>query len=1072
MPRTVPPIPLPLGNNLSTSRSPNRVDTMPTENTNNTTTTDVAQNVVNEDLPQLLDSIGGSYVINVPAFDVEDFSSWKDKFLVYLDGLEPYLIEILENGPFVPMSSLSTSTNPLTKPQKQWSPKDKKLVNQDKRLKSIIISCLPNDVMKSVIKCTTAKSMWTDLILAHEGPSDTRDTKIAALRLKFNAFKALEGEKVNGTFTRLKCLLNDLKNNGVSIPQAKVNAMFVNRLPRKWLSMNQTQRANNSIKNDTLATLYGKYNYEEGLIDQIYESETSRFTIKASNSKALVFNIHFQDSDSDINAIYKGKSEKRLVAESFDWDKESISSKDEGVTKVKAFMAIAKEEPSVGKADARSGQWVEITMKKVQRLMPMTDGDKRKHVLDYTSIYLHYVEDQRKNLLNKFNSLNQELSLYNSELNDLKNTKALNCSLQNEITRVNLESESLKDEISDLKKVNKKWTSSKVTLDQLLIEQVPSNIADGSPSEIFPKITSDSESECDIQEPLPPLSKLIGAEPTGTSNSLISLADLTLPTTVPKKTKQTTDKVSPVNVKKKTKTKSPSILDSCPDKKADSSTKKLLLTLMKEVKGLKEQIKTPSDTSLSISQSGSSKSAKHKQKTCTEDLMTTTQMSVSTTQDVTSVVALLMKPMTVLKRIPSTGNQGLLVTKTTKKWLTKETNLFQNFRAGLLKEICDTKGYGSVNCNGITFTRVAYMNGLKHNLISISQLCDANFKVLFTKTQGTIFNQNNEVVLIAPRRKDVYVIDMSSYNKENDYFPYDPAYDPISTNNITIIDPITPNPLNINLPNESYVFTIANDHPVHNEHDDFELADNLEPTEVQYSIINEPIIEVEPSPIIISPLAKIDIYPRVPQGKWSREKHIELVNIISEPLSSIITRSRIRDSKAASAHECLYVNFLSEIEPKKLIEALEKEGWIIAMQEELNQFERNKMDENEVVIKNKARLVAQMSRQEEWIDYDETFAPVARLEAIEIFLAYATYMGFMVYQMDVKSAFLNDTALYGLKQAPRAWQEKYVKDLLKKYDLADSASVKFSMLPPNNLGPDESGVSVNETLFKGIIGCH
>ncbi|GKB93881.1 retrovirus-related pol polyprotein from transposon TNT 1-94 [Tanacetum coccineum] len=70
----------------------------------------------------------------------------------------------------------------------------------------------------------------------------------------------------------------------------------------------------------------------------------------------------------------------------------------------------------------------------------------------------------------------------------------------------------------------------------------------------------------------------------------------------------------------------------------------------------------------------------------------------------------------------------------------------------------DTEGYGLVNCNGITFTRVAYVNGLKHNLISISQLCDANFKVLFTKTQGTIFNQNNEVVLIAPRRRDVYAL--------------------------------------------------------------------------------------------------------------------------------------------------------------------------------------------------------------------------------------------------------------------------------------------------------------------------
>ncbi|GKD03586.1 retrovirus-related pol polyprotein from transposon TNT 1-94 [Tanacetum coccineum] len=79
----------------------------------------------------------------------------------------------------------------------------------------------------------------------------------------------------------------------------------------------------------------------------------------------------------------------------------------------------------------------------------------------------------------------------------------------------------------------------------------------------------------------------------------------------------------------------------------------------------------------------------------------------------------------------------------------------------------DTEGYGLVNCSGITFTRVAYVNGLKHNLININQLCDANFIVMFTKTQGTIFNQNDKVFLIAPRRRDVYVIDMSSFNKES-----------------------------------------------------------------------------------------------------------------------------------------------------------------------------------------------------------------------------------------------------------------------------------------------------------------
>ncbi|GJT52774.1 hypothetical protein Tco_0978931 [Tanacetum coccineum] len=84
----------------------------------------------------------------------------------------------------------------------------------------------------------------------------------------------------------------------------------------------------------------------------------------------------------------KNMSEKGLVAESFDWDEEYLSYEDEGVTTVKAFIIIAEDEPTKGKADARSSQWVEINMKKVHRLMSMNDGDERKHVLDYTNVDL------------------------------------------------------------------------------------------------------------------------------------------------------------------------------------------------------------------------------------------------------------------------------------------------------------------------------------------------------------------------------------------------------------------------------------------------------------------------------------------------------------------------------------------------------------------------------------------------------------------------------------------------------------------------------------------------------------
>nr|GEZ41320.1 putative ribonuclease H-like domain-containing protein [Tanacetum cinerariifolium] len=92
---------------------------------------------------------------------------------------------------------------------------------------------------------------------------------------------------------------------------------------------------------------------------------------------------------------------------------------------------------------------------------------------------------------------------------------------------------------------------------------------------------------------------------------------------------------------------------------------------------------------------------------------------------------------------------------------------------------------------------------------------------------------------------------------------------------------------------------------------------------------------------------------------------------------------------------------------------------------------KNKKDERWIVIRNKARLVAQGHTQEEGINYDEVFAPVARIEAIRLFLAYASFMGFTIYQMDVKSAFLYEEAMYGLHQAPRAWYGTLSKYLLK-----------------------------------------
>ncbi|GJS61371.1 putative ribonuclease H-like domain-containing protein [Tanacetum coccineum] len=182
---------------------------------------------------------------------------------------------------------------------------------------------------------------------------------------------------------------------------------------------------------------------------------------------------------------------------------------------------------------------------------------------------------------------------------------------------------------------------------------------------------------------------------------------------------------------------------------------------------------------------------------------------------------------------------------------------------------------------------------------------------------------------------------------------------------------------------------------------------------------------------------------------------------------------QLRRTNHKDFQNSLFACFLSQKEPKKVLQALEDPSWVEAMQNELLQFKllnvwtlvdlprdkwaigtkwvfRNEKDERGIVVKNKARLVAQGHTQEECINYDEVFAPVARIEAIRLFLTYASFKDFVIYQIDVKSAFLYEKieeevyvyqppgfedpyfpnkvykvekALYGLHQAPRAWYE-------------------------------------------------
>nr|GEU87644.1 putative ribonuclease H-like domain-containing protein [Tanacetum cinerariifolium] len=206
----------------------------------------------------------------------------------------------------------------------------------------------------------------------------------------------------------------------------------------------------------------------------------------------------------------------------------------------------------------------------------------------------------------------------------------------------------------------------------------------------------------------------------------------------------------------------------------------------------------------------------------------------------------------------------------------------------------------------------------------------------------------------------------------------------------------------------------------------------------------------------------------------------EFINIFCTP---------VQDRGETSSHHlvsdgemCMLALTVSQTEPKNIKESMADSAWIKSMQEELHQFDRldvwelvdrplctnvinmkwlwkNKRDEENTVIRNKSHLVAKGYAQKEGVDFEESFAPVARLEAVQLFIAYAAHKSFTVYQIDIKTTFLYGPlkeeiyvnqpdgfvdpyhpdkvyrlkkALYGLKQAPRAWYDELSSFLVSK----------------------------------------
>ncbi|GKE33399.1 integrase, catalytic region, zinc finger, CCHC-type containing protein [Tanacetum coccineum] len=228
-------------------------------------------------------------------------------------------------------------------------------------------------------------------------------------------------------------------------------------------------------------------------------------------------------------------------------------------------------------------------------------------------------------------------------------------------------------------------------------------------------------------------------------------------------------------------------------------------------------------------------------------------------------------------------------------------------------------------------------------------------------------------------------------------------------------------------------------------------------------------------------------------GKWTKDHPLE--NIIGDPSRPVSTRLQLH----TKALFCYYDAFHSSVEPKSYKDALTESYWIESMQEELNEFEclevwklvprldrvmiitlkwiyNLKLEELVGVFKNKERLVASGYRQEKDIDFEESFALVAQLEAICFFIVFATHMNMSVYQMDVKTAFLNGISTGGglqISQSPRGIflnQSKYASEIVKKYGMETVDPVDTPMVGKSKLDEDPQGKAIDDARYRGMIG--
>nr|GFA59953.1 Gag-Pol polyprotein [Tanacetum cinerariifolium] len=422
-------------------------------------------------------------------------------------------------------------------------------------------------------------------------------------------------------------------------------------------------------------------------------------------------------------------------------------------------------------------------------------------------------------------------------------------------------------------------------------------------------------------------------------------------------------------------------------------------------------------------------------------------------------------------------------------------------------QIAPILGYVDLVQRTVTIKRVYYVDGLNHNLFSVGQFCDADLEVAFWKSTCYIHDLKGNDLLTGIHHQT----SIARTPEQNGVFErrnrtlveiartmLNAAKVPLDGENLDkmkekgdacIVVGLSPGPQcqenvphaagSVTMPNElDLLFSSMFDELLNGYTQVVSKSSTVTTADAPNQFEDDEFINIFCTPVQdrgetssrhIDSSNMHTFYQRDPsEHRWTKDHPLE--QVIGNPSQSVSIRHQLE----SDGEMCMFALTVSRNEPKSIKEAMVDSAWIESMQEELHQFDRlnvwelvdrplcknvinikwlwkNKRNEENTVIRNKSRFVAKGYAQKEGVDFEESFAPVTRLEAVWLFIAYAAQKSFTVYQMEVKTTFLYGPlkeevyvnqpdgfvdpyhldkvyrlkkALYGLKKAPRAWYDE------------------------------------------------